>query len=59
MESVFSWGTLAAIHLSAIKASRRRYGWLYLAPIGLFWILVIIALSGGIALSDHPKTGHA
>jgi hypothetical protein len=39
---------LAAIHFTAIKAARRRYGWLYLGPIGLFWILVIIALSGGI-----------
>jgi len=48
IESVFCWGTLAAIHASAIKAARGRYGWFYLAPIGLFWILVIIALSGGI-----------
>jgi hypothetical protein len=48
MESVLCWGILAAIHFSAIKAARRRYGWLYLGPIGLFWILVTIALSGGI-----------
>jgi len=48
MESVLSWGTLAAIHISAIKAARQRYGWFYLAPICLFWIVVIIALSGGI-----------
>jgi hypothetical protein len=47
-ESVLSWGTLAAIHFSAVKAARRRYGWIYLAPLGLFWILVVIALSGGI-----------
>ena len=48
MESVLCWGTLAAIHFSAIKAVRRPFSWFYLAPIGLFWILVIIALSGGI-----------
>jgi hypothetical protein len=48
IESALCWGTLAAIHASAIKAARRRYGWFYVAPIGLFWILVIIALSGGI-----------
>jgi hypothetical protein len=49
LESVLCWGTLIAIHFSAIKAARQRYGWFYLAPIGLFWILVIIALSGGIS----------
>jgi hypothetical protein len=49
LESVLCWGTLVASHFSAIKAARRRYGWFYLAPIGLFWILVIIALSGGIS----------
>jgi hypothetical protein len=48
MQSVLCWGTLAAIHVSAIKAVRRRYGWFYLVPIGFFWILVLIALSGGI-----------
>jgi len=48
LESVLCWGTLVAIHFSAIEAVRRRYGWLYLAPIGLYWILAIIALSGGI-----------
>jgi hypothetical protein len=48
LESVLCWGTLVAIHFSGIKAARPRYGWFYLAPIGLFWILVIIALSGGI-----------
>jgi hypothetical protein len=41
LESVLCWGILVAIHFSAIKAARRRYGWFYLAPIGLFWILVI------------------
>ena len=48
-ESMLCWGTLVAIHLAAVKAARRHYGWFYLAPIGLFWILVIIALSGGIS----------
>jgi hypothetical protein len=48
-ESILCWGTLVAIHFAAIKAARRRYGWFYLAPVGLFWILVIIALSGGIS----------
>ena len=48
IESILSWGFLAAIHLCAIVATRRRYGWLYLMPIGLFWFLVVIARSGGI-----------
>jgi hypothetical protein len=48
LQGVICWGSLLAIHFLAIKAARRRYGWFYLAPIGLFWILVIIALSGGI-----------
>jgi uncharacterized membrane protein YgaE (UPF0421/DUF939 family) len=48
MESILCLGTLVAIHFSAIKAVRRFHAWFYLAPIGLFWILVIIALSGGI-----------
>jgi hypothetical protein len=48
LESILCWGILAAIHLAAIKASRRRFGWLYFAPLGLFWILVVIALLGGI-----------
>ena len=48
IENILCWGTLAVIHVTAIKGARQRYGWLYLAPIGLFWILVIIALSGGI-----------
>lgn len=47
-EGVLCWTTFVAIHLFAIKAARRRYGWFYFAPIGLFWILVIIGLSGGI-----------
>jgi hypothetical protein len=49
IESILCWGTLVAIHFAAVKAARRRYGWFYLAPIALFWILVIIALSGGIS----------
>jgi hypothetical protein len=48
IESLACWGTLAAIHCSAIKGARLRHGLFYLAPIGLFWTLVIIALSGGI-----------
>ena len=48
LEAILCYGTLAAIHFAAIKAARRRYGWFYLAPIGLFWSLVVIALSGGI-----------
>jgi hypothetical protein len=32
-----------------LKLHDSCYGWFYLAPIGLFWILVIIALSGGIS----------
>ena len=32
VESILSWGTLAAIHASAIKAARRRYGWFISRP---------------------------
>lgn len=48
---ILLWVPLAIIHLLAIQAARRRYGWIYLAPLGLFWVLVIIALSGGIPAS--------
>jgi hypothetical protein len=45
---ILLWVPLGVIHLLAIRAVRRRYGWIYLAPLGLFWVIVIIALSGGI-----------
>jgi hypothetical protein len=38
---------LALIHWFAIQGGRRRFGWFYL-PLGLFGIIVIVALSGGI-----------
>lgn len=45
---VLLWGPLALIHWFAIQAARKRFGWFYLLPLGLFWIIVIVALSGGI-----------
>jgi hypothetical protein len=48
---VLLWGPLALIHWFAILAAKRRFGWLYLVPLGIFWVLVIIALSGGIPTS--------
>jgi hypothetical protein len=45
------WVPLALIHWFAIQAAKRRFGWVYTVPLGIFWILVIIALSGGIPTS--------
>jgi hypothetical protein len=45
---VLLWGPLALIHWFGIQAARRRFGWVYLLPLGLFWIIVIVALLGGI-----------
>jgi hypothetical protein len=45
---ILFWGTLALIHLFGIKAAMRRFGWVYLVPLSLLWIVVIVALSGGI-----------
>ena len=42
---------LAVIHLLAIQAARTRHGWIYVVPLGLFWVIVIIAVSGGIPSS--------
>jgi hypothetical protein len=48
---VLLWGPLALIHWFGIQAGRRRFGWVYIVPLGIFWVLVIIALSGGIPTS--------
>jgi hypothetical protein len=48
IETILGLTALVAIHACAIKAAPRRYGWVYLVPIGVYWILVIIGLSGGI-----------
>jgi hypothetical protein len=48
---VLLWAPLALIHWFGIQASRRRFGWVYILPLGIFWILIIIALSGGIPTS--------
>jgi hypothetical protein len=45
---VLLWGPLVLIHWFAIQAARTRFGWFYLLPLGFFWIIVIVALSGGI-----------
>jgi len=41
---VLFWGGLALIHFCGINAARRRYGWLYLTPLGVFWAIVAVAL---------------
>ena len=46
-QQVLYWGPLVLVHGLAIRAAKRRYGWIYLLPYGIFWILVIIALAGG------------
>jgi hypothetical protein len=48
---VLLWGPLALIHWFAFQAARRRFGWIYVAPLGIFWILVVIGLCGGIPTS--------
>ena len=40
------WGPLALIHICAILAARRSFGWFYLIPVGVFWLLIAIALTG-------------
>jgi hypothetical protein len=35
------------IHWFGIQAAKQRFGWIYLLLLGIFWMLVIIALSGG------------
>jgi hypothetical protein len=47
-EQTLFWGPLLLIHALATQAARQRYGWFYLLPFGIFWILVAIALLGGI-----------
>jgi len=45
---VLLWGPLASIHWFGFQAARQRFGWVYLVPLGIFWILIIIGLCGGI-----------
>jgi hypothetical protein len=47
-ESLFFWGTLALIHFVGVKAARQRFGLVYLIPLGVIWVVIIVALSGGI-----------
>jgi hypothetical protein len=51
LEHILLWGPLALVHWFGIQAAKKPFGWLYLVPLGIFWILVIIALSGGIPTS--------
>jgi hypothetical protein len=48
---ILLWMPLALVHLFGIQAARRRSGWVYIVPLGIFWIFVIIALCGGIPTS--------
>jgi hypothetical protein len=48
---VLLWGPLALIHWFGFQAARRRFGWVYALPLGIFWILVVIGLCGGIPTS--------
>ncbi len=47
-ESILFWGTLALIHFLGVKAARKRFGLVYLIPLGVIWVVIIVALSGGI-----------
>ncbi len=44
---VLFWGVFVLIHFCGINAARRRHGWLYLTPLGVFWVIVIVGLRGG------------
>ena len=45
---ILCWGPLILIHWLGIEAARRPLGWVYILPLGLFWLLAIIAICGGI-----------
>jgi hypothetical protein len=51
IEQILLWVPLALIHWFGIQAAKRRFGWIYIVPLGVFWILVIIGLCGGIPTS--------
>ncbi len=38
------WGLVAMIHFFGIKAARRRRGWIYLVPLGVFWLGFLVTL---------------
>jgi len=40
-EQVLLWGSLILVHLFGIKAARRRFGGVYLIPLGVYWLLVL------------------
>jgi hypothetical protein len=48
---IWLWTPLALIHWFGIQATKRRFGWVYIVPLGVFWILLIIGLCGGIPTS--------
>jgi hypothetical protein len=41
-DQVMSWGSLVLVHLFGIKATRQRFGWVYLIPLGAFWLIALI-----------------
>jgi hypothetical protein len=45
---VLFWGTLALVHFLGVKAAKQRFGLVYLIPLGVIWVVIIVALSGGI-----------
>jgi hypothetical protein len=47
-EAILFWVTLALIHFLGVKAARQRFGLIYLVPLGVVWIVIVVALSGGI-----------
>jgi hypothetical protein len=47
-ESVLFWTTLAVIHFLGVKAARQRFGLIYLIPLVVVWMVILVALSGGI-----------
>jgi hypothetical protein len=50
-DQVFFLGVVAVIHFLAIKAARRRHGWIYFVPLALLWLILLVGLSGGIPWS--------
>lgn len=53
-ESLLFGGTLALIHFLGVKAARQRFGLVYLIPLGVIWVVILVALSGASRRREIP-----
>jgi hypothetical protein len=54
-ERTVFWGSLVLVHGLAIRAARRRHGWIYFLPLGIFWILIVMRCQGASRTRNLPK----